>query len=61
MHRSEAQLARARVLRAAQTPAEGVLWQRLAAKRLNGLKFKRQQPIGPYIVDFVCLNACTGP
>jgi len=47
---------RARALRARQTLAEGLLWRRLAAKRLEGLKFKRQQPIGPYVVDFVCFE-----
>jgi very-short-patch-repair endonuclease len=33
-----------------------VLWYYLRAKRLCSLKFKRQQPIGNYIVDFVCLE-----
>lgn len=35
------------------TEAEKALWYNLRAKRLSGYKFRRQQPIGPYIVDFV--------
>ncbi|MBX3726659.1 MAG: endonuclease domain-containing protein [Xanthomonadales bacterium] len=45
---------RARALRAAQTCAEERLWYHLRAGRLGGLKFKRQVPIGPFIVDFAC-------
>jgi very-short-patch-repair endonuclease len=45
---------RARRLRNAQTDAEATLWYRLRARRLNGYKFVRQEPVGPYIVDFVC-------
>ena len=37
-----------------QTDAEWRLWEALRAKRFAGYKFKRQQPIGAYIVDFVC-------
>ncbi len=36
------------------TSAERLLWSRLRARRLAGLKFQRQEPIGPYIVDFYC-------
>lgn len=43
---------RARRLRKEQTPAEATLWHRLRDGRLNGLKFRRQHPIGPYIADF---------
>jgi very-short-patch-repair endonuclease len=45
---------RARRLRNAPTDAEATLWYRLRARRLNGYKFVRQEPIGPYTVDFVC-------
>jgi very-short-patch-repair endonuclease len=45
---------RARSLRKAQTDAESKLWYYLRAKRFYDLKFKRQEPIGPYYVDFVC-------
>jgi very-short-patch-repair endonuclease len=46
---------RARDLRRNSTHAERHLWFNLRAKRL-GFKFKRQVPIGMYIVDFVCLE-----
>lgn len=48
--------ARARELRRAQTPQEQALWQHLRAKRFDGYKFRRQQPLGHYIVDFVCFG-----
>jgi very-short-patch-repair endonuclease len=41
-------------LRSNQTEAENRIWFFLRAKRFGSLKFKRQQVIGPYIVDFVC-------
>ncbi|HEY1943616.1 MAG TPA: DUF559 domain-containing protein [Roseiarcus sp.] len=45
---------RARNLRREQTDAEGQLWRRLRGRGLSGFKFVRQEPIGPYVVDFVC-------
>jgi very-short-patch-repair endonuclease len=39
------------------TDAETKIWQRLRAHRFMGLSFRRQLPVGPYIVDFVCLEA----
>ena len=45
---------RAQRLRREATPAERKLWARLKAKQLNGLAFRRQHPVGPYIVDFYC-------
>ncbi len=45
---------RARSLRKTQTTSEGLLWSILRAKQLCGLKFRRQHPIGPWIVDFAC-------
>ncbi|WP_081862767.1 endonuclease domain-containing protein [Chromobacterium haemolyticum] len=47
------QLDFAKSLRRNMTHAEQRLWKQLRAHRLNGEKFRRQQPIGPYIVDFV--------
>lgn len=47
----------AKTLRRNMTDAERCLWKHLRAHRLHGEKFKRQQPIGPYIVDFVCFDA----
>jgi len=44
----------ARELRQGGTDAEHKLWQRLRAGQLNGLKFRRQHPVPPYIVDFYC-------
>lgn len=48
---------RARDLRANMTDAERRLWQGLRGRQLGGYKFRRQIPIGPYIVDFACLEA----
>src|SRR5258706_16456141 len=45
---------RARRLRRAATHAETALWYRLRSRRLNGYKFVRQEPIGPYTVDLIC-------
>ncbi len=45
---------RARHLRKEMTEAEKKVWQFLKAKKFCGLKFRRQEPIGKYIVDFVC-------
>ena len=47
----------ARRLRRDQTDVERKLWYALRNRRFNGFKFRRQQPIGPYIADFVCLEA----
>jgi len=46
----------ARDMRAAQTPAEKVLWTILRDRRFSGYKFRRQVPIGAYIADFVCFS-----
>ena len=47
-------LTTAKLLRATTTDAENKLWYHLRAKRLGGLKFRRQHPIPPYITDFYC-------
>ncbi|WP_428311615.1 endonuclease domain-containing protein [Hydrocarboniphaga sp.] len=44
----------AKQLRSSQTDAESAIWFRLRAHRFLGLKFKRQKPVGRYIVDFIC-------
>lgn len=44
----------ARRLRRDLTDAERAVWKELRAHRLNGAGFRRQKPIGPYIVDFIC-------
>jgi very-short-patch-repair endonuclease len=47
---------RARALRREMTEAERCLWYQLRGHRFMGLKFRRQQPLGRYIVDFICLE-----
>lgn len=49
-------LGQAKVLRHKMTDAERRLWYHLRAHRFAGHKFKRQVPIGSYVVDFACLN-----
>ena len=44
----------ARELRKKQTDAENLLWLLLRDRRLGGFKFRRQQPMGHYILDFYC-------
>ena len=46
----------ARKLRSSLTDAEKRRWRRLQRRQVAGHKFRRQQPIGPYIVDFVCFE-----
>jgi very-short-patch-repair endonuclease len=45
---------RARQLRQENTPAERLLWKRLLNRQLAGLKFRRQVPLGRFIMDFYC-------
>ena len=48
---------RARRLRRGLSLPEIVLWQALRKLRVGGLRFRRQHPIGPYILDFYCPSA----
>lgn len=48
---------RAKELRREQTPAEKMLWEFLLDRQLGGYKFRRQHPIGRFIVDFYCAEA----
>ena len=48
--------ARARGLRKNPTEAEKLMWNHLRFWQVDGYKFRRQQPLGKYIVDFVCLE-----
>jgi len=50
-------IGRARYLRRAATVAERRLWKALRRDGVDGLHFRRQQPIGPYIADFFCPSA----
>jgi very-short-patch-repair endonuclease len=52
----EAAIRRARRLRRNPSATERLLWDRLRQRRLDGLKFRRQMPMGPYVLDFVCLR-----
>ena len=47
-------VARARSLRENSTDVERKLWYRLRDRQVLGCKFVRQQPVGPYVVDFAC-------
>ena len=49
-------IARARSLRSKATASERALWDMLRRRQLWGLRFRRQHPIGPFVVDFVCLE-----
>ena len=49
-------LEKARTLRQDHTDPEELLWHYLRNKQLDGYKFRRQQPIGPYVVDFACMS-----
>jgi very-short-patch-repair endonuclease len=49
---------RARTLRRKSTDAERLLWRHLRDRQLAGLKFRRQHPLGNFVVDFVCLEHC---
>ncbi|MHB8377400.1 MAG: endonuclease domain-containing protein [Dehalococcoidia bacterium] len=44
----------ARELRARSTRGEDLLWEGLRNRRLLGRKFRRQQPVGPFVLDFYC-------
>jgi very-short-patch-repair endonuclease len=54
---STKQRTRARSLRRDLTDAERIIWNEVRAKRLRGAVFRRQTPVGPFIVDFVCHDA----
>jgi very-short-patch-repair endonuclease len=49
-------IARARVLRRESTKQERRLWFLVRAGRLDGFRFRRQEVIGPFIVDFICFK-----
>ena len=54
--RDSQKLETAKQLRVDSTPAEKRLWEQLRNRQLAKQKFRRQAPIGPYIVDFICLE-----
>ncbi|HEY1615682.1 MAG TPA: DUF559 domain-containing protein [Rhizomicrobium sp.] len=51
------QRSHARRLRRERTNAERALWWCVRNRTLDGFKFRRQYPVGPYIADFACLDA----
>ena len=46
----------AKALRKRQTDAEKLLWRHLRNRNFQGIKFRRQHPVGDYIVDFISLE-----
>ncbi len=46
----------ARKNRIESTPAERVLWQALRNQQLGGIKFRKQHPVGNYVIDFFCVD-----
>ena len=53
---SDTKIANARTLRKSSTDAERLLWKHLRLRQMSAHKFRRQHPIGTYIVDLVCLE-----
>jgi very-short-patch-repair endonuclease len=56
-HKEKPRIARARQLRREMSLPEVLLWSELRGGRLDGLKFRRQHPVGPYVLDFYCPSA----
>ncbi|MBN1396012.1 MAG: endonuclease domain-containing protein [Pirellulales bacterium] len=54
---SKHMIRRARDLRQTGTPPEQLLWLALRNGQIGGLKFRRQHPVGRYVVDFYCRDA----
>ncbi|MBS3648091.1 endonuclease domain-containing protein [Pseudaminobacter sp. 19-2017] len=54
---SSAKRSFAKRLRRGMTEAEERLWRELRGRRLNGIKFRRQVPLGPFVADFLCAEA----
>jgi very-short-patch-repair endonuclease len=48
---------KARAMRREPTPAEAVLWAALRGRQTRGFRFRRQQPLDRFIVDFYCAEA----
>lgn len=54
--RNSDRIRQSKELRKTLTKAETVLWKALRRSQLNGLRIRRQHPIGPFIVDFYCFK-----
>jgi len=50
------QTVRRRTLHSTRPPAERLLWTKLTGRQVHGFRFRRQQGIGPYFVDFYCVE-----
>ncbi len=48
---------RARAMRQTLSPPEAAIWSQIKGCKLDGLRFRRQHPVGPYILDFYCEQA----
>ncbi|EJL28507.1 hypothetical protein PMI01_03519 [Caulobacter sp. AP07] len=57
MREPKAFITKARELRKEMSVPERVLWSALRGSRLDGLRFRRQHPMGPYVFDFFCASA----
>ncbi|MEI9886798.1 MAG: endonuclease domain-containing protein [Rhizomicrobium sp.] len=57
LRRRDLKQSAAKQLRSAMTDAERKLWAVLHKKGMDGIRFRRQQPVGPYIADFYCAQA----
>jgi very-short-patch-repair endonuclease len=57
MHAAPSTARRARSLRRDLTAPEATLWISLKGRRADGFKFRRQHPIGPFVLDFYCHEA----
>lgn len=55
--RMETTFIRAQRLRRNMTPPERIVWRYVRGRGLGGWKFRRQVPVGPFIVDFLCIDA----
>ena len=55
-HTPDKSFRNARALRRRLTNAEEILWRELRGRKFNGIKFRRQMPIGPYVADFACIS-----
>lgn len=55
-HTPDRTFVRARDLRGRMTNAEEIVWRALRGRKFLGLKFRRQMPLGSYIVDFACVE-----
>jgi very-short-patch-repair endonuclease len=56
MSRDPKRTRRAQALRKQNVPAEALLWKAIRNRALGGFRFRRQHPVGPFVVDFACVK-----